>query len=322
MRCKSVAPGVALLMLAMAMPAPAFDLQGHRGARGLRPENTLAGFAFALSLGVTTLETDLGVTKDGVLVLSHDRYLNPDIVREPDGRWIAGKGPPIHALTLDELMRYDIGRLNPASRYARPFPEQRPADAQRFPTLAGLFTLVKSDHRRVRLNVETKISPLDPGSTVDAATFARMTVDAIRAAKLEHDVTIESFDWRTLLEARKLAPEIETVCLTIETPNDDTVRRSDEKPSPWLAGLDLASHGASLPRLVRAAGCAAWSPFWRNVSVAEVNESHELGLRVIVWTVNDPVDMGKLIDLGVDGMITDYPDRARQVMASKGISLP
>ena len=316
------APVLALLALAMALPAHAFDLQGHRGARGLRPENTLAGFAFASAVGVTTLETDLGVTKDGVLVLSHDRYLNPDIVRDPDGHWLRARGPAIHSLTLTELKRYDIGRLNPASRYAQQFPDQRAEDGQRFPTLAELLDLVKAQRQPARLNVETKISPLDPESTVDAATFARRAVDAIRAAKLESGVTIESFDWRTLLESRKLAPAIETVCLTIETPNEDTVRRGDGRPSPWLGGLDLAAHGGSLPRLAKAAGCATWSPFWRNVSTAEVEASHRLGLRVVVWTVNDPADMAKLIDLGVDGLITDYPDRARKVMAAKRIALP
>ena len=314
--------GLALLALAAAGPAHAFDLQGHRGARGLRPENTLAAFSFALAIGVTTLETDLAVTKDDVLVISHDRYLNPDVVRGPDGRWLAAKGPPIHALTLAELERYDIGRLNPASRYAQQFPEQRAEDGQRFPTLAEVFALVKGRSRPARLNIETKISPLDPESTLDAATFARLTVEAIRAAKLESEVTIQSFDWRTLLESRKLAPGIDTVCLTIETPSDDTVRRGDAKPSPWLGGLDLAAYGGSVPRLAKAAGCAAWSPLWRNVSPAEVDDAHKLGLRVIPWTVNDPADMAKLIDMNVDGLITDYPDRARKVMAAKGLPLP
>jgi glycerophosphoryl diester phosphodiesterase len=312
----------ALLACVVSHSADAFDLQGHRGARGLRPENTLAGFAFVLSIGVTTLETDLAVTKDGVLVLSHDRYLNSDVVRGPDGRWLASKGPPIHALTLVDLKRYDIGRLNPASRYAQQFPEQRPEDGQRFPTLSELFALVKAQSRPVRLNIETKISPLDPESTVDAETFARLTVEAIRTANLASDATIQSFDWRTLIEARKLAPEIETVCLTIETPRDDTVRRGDARPSPWLAGLDLAAHGGSLPQLVKAAGCAAWSPYFRNVSAAEVDESHRLGLRVVPWTINDPADMARLIELGVDGLITDYPERARKVMADNGIALP
>jgi len=320
---KPTTPPIGALILAvLALPAVAFDLQGHRGARGLRPENTLAAFSFALATGVTTLETDLAVTRDGVLVLSHDPYLNPDLVRTPDGKWLADRGPPIHTLTAAEIKSYDIGRINPASAYARQFPEQRPEDGQRFPALTELFALVKAGSRPARLNIETKLTPDSGGDTVDADTFARLTVEAIRKVGLAGEVTIQSFDWRTLVAAKKLAPDIETVCLTIETENNDTVRRRAESPSPWLAGFDLRAYDGSLPRAVKAAGCATWSPFWRNVTAASVGESHALGLQVLPWTVNDPRDMARLIEMSVDGLITDYPDRARRVMAEKGIPLP
>ena len=303
-----------------AAPAPAFDLQGHRGTRGLAPENTMAAYARAIAIGVTTIETDLAVTKDGVLVISHDPFLNPDIVRGPDGRWLQAKGPAIHALTLAELGQYDIGRLNPESAYAKQFPEQTPSDGERFPTLAQVFAFVKD--KPVRLNIETKITPENPDETVDAETFAKMVVDAIRTAGLAQRVTIESFDWRTLVIARRLAPEIETVCLTIESDGMDTVQRKSGKPSPWNAGLDLAAHGGSVPRLVKAAGCRTWSPFWRNVTEAEVIDAHALGLRVLPWTVNNPAEMARLIDLEVDGLISDYPDRLRKAMRDKGMPLP
>lgn len=316
---------IAAVALAVALAAPAapgFDLQGHRGARGLRPENTLAAFSFALATGVTTLETDLAVTKDGVLVISHEPYLNPDLVRTPDGKWLDAKGPPIHSLTLAELERYDVGRTNPASAYARQFPEQRPEDGQRFPTLAQLFALAKAASRPVRFNLETKIAPDGSFATVEPKEFAALVVGAIRDAGLVGEAAIQSFDWRTLVEAKKLAPDIETVCLTMETPKDDTVRRPSGAPSPWLAGLDLRAAGGSLPKLVREAGCGTWSPLWRNVDAAALAESHALGLKVLPWTVNDPKEMARLIDLGVDGLITDYPDRARRVMADKGMPLP
>src|SRR3974377_347349 len=118
---------IAALAWLAALPAQAFDLEGHRGTRGLRPENTLAAFKRAIEIGVTTLETDLAVTKDGVLLISPAPFLNPDVVRGADGRWLDAKGPPIHALTLAELERYDIGRLNPASKYAQQFPQQEAA---------------------------------------------------------------------------------------------------------------------------------------------------------------------------------------------------
>ena len=296
--------------------AVAFDLQGHRGARGLAPENTLAAFRLALALGVTTLETDLAVTKDGVVVLGHDPRLNPDLVRGPDGQWIAAPGPAIRSLTRAELERYDIGRINPASKYASQFPQQKPVDGERIPTLAALYAMAGPN---VRFNIETKIDPAKPDETLDPGQFTRVVVDVIRAANAAERTTLQSFDWRTLLEARRIAPEIKTACLTIESNNMDTVRRTTGQPSAWLGGLDLAAAGGSLPRLVKAAGCAVWSPFWRNVTADSVTEAHGLGLKVIPWTVNTAAEMAALVDLGVDGLITDYPDRAQPVLEAKGL---
>ncbi len=316
---------VAATFLLSTLPSPlasAFDLQGHRGARGLAPENTMAAFARAQAIGVTTIETDLAVTRDGVLVISHDPFLNPDLVRGTDGRWLAAKGAPIRTLTLAELKQYDIGRLNPESAYARQFPEQQARDGERFPALSELIASVQASGRPLRLNLETKITPTQPDDTVDAQTFARLLVDAITKGGLTQRATIQSFDWRTLVQAKKLAPEIETVCLTIESDNMDTVQRSSGRPSPWHAGLDLTAQGGSLPRLVQAAGCGTWSPFWRNVTAALVLEAHALGIKVVAWTVNTPADMGRLIDMKVDGLISDYPDRLRKVMADKGVLVP
>jgi glycerophosphoryl diester phosphodiesterase len=306
----------------LTLPAQAFDLEGHRGARGLAPENTLAAFRRALAIGVTTLETDLGVTRDDVIVIAHDPVLNPDLVRTSDGRWLTAKGPAIRTLTLDELRRYDIGRIDPASRYATQFPSQVAVDGERYPTLRELFDLVKSDGKGVRLNLETKLSPARPDETVDPATFARLVVDAVRNAGLTDRITLQSFDWRTLVEVRKLAPAIPTACLTTETENSDNVKPRDNSPSPWTAGFDLNAYDGSVPRLVRAAGCAIWSPNARNATPARIAEAHKLGLKVLPWTVNDPADMARLIDLGVDGLITDYPDRLRKVMVEKGLPLP
>lgn len=312
---------VALALLASAAPGFAFDLEGHRGTRGLAPENTLAAFRTALAVGVTTIETDMAVTKDGVIVLSHEPFLNPDIVRDTDGRWLAAKGPPIHALTLAELRRYDIGRLNPASAYARQFPEQRPADGERFSTLDELFALARASAKPVRFNVETKITPASGDSTPDPESFARAVVAAVRAAGMTERVTVQSFDWRTLRAVKRLAPELETSCLTIQSKDMDTVSAADGA-SPWFAGLSLAEHGGSLPATVKAAGCGVWSMFWRNLTPAELAQAHALGLKVLPWTVNDPFDMRRLVDLGVDGIITDYPDRLRAVLAEKGMALP
>jgi glycerophosphoryl diester phosphodiesterase len=305
-----------------AIPASAFDLEGHRGARGLAPENTLAAFRRALAIGVTTFETDLAVTRDDVLVLSHDRRLNRDIVRGADGRWLAADGPPIRTLTRAELDRYDVGRIDPSTRYAAQFPQQQAVDGERVPTLAQLFALVRESNTPVRLNLETKIDPRRPDESVDAATFAQLAVDAIRDAGYVDRTTLQSFDWRTLVEAKKRMPALRTACLSIQTADDDTIRPAGDGASAWTAGLDVREYGGSVPKLAQAAGCAVWSPFWRDATPQRIAEAHALELEVLPWTVNDPVDMTRLIDAGVDGLITDYPDRLRTVMRAKGLPLP
>jgi glycerophosphoryl diester phosphodiesterase len=310
------------LLAALALSASAFDLEGHRGARGLAPENTLAAFRKALEIGVTTIETDMAVTRDDVIVISHDPFLNPDLVRDPEGHWLTGKGPPIRTLTLAELRRYDVGRANPASKYAQQFPEQRPADGERFPRLAELFALGKASGKPVRFNIETKITPTSGADTPDVATFARLVVAAVRDAGVTDRVTVESFDWRTLRAVKRLAPEIETSCITMQTKSNDTVSDVDGAASPWHAGLALRDHGGSLPATVKAAGCSVWSMFWRNLTSRELAEAHALGLKVLPWTVNDPSEMRRLIELGVDGIVTDYPDRLRAVTSEKKMALP
>jgi glycerophosphoryl diester phosphodiesterase len=321
-RAQATLRSLALPLLLVVLPAPAFDLEGHRGTRGLAPENTLPAFRRALEIGITTIETDLGVTKDDVVVISHNPNLNPDLVRDPEGHWLAAPGPYIRALTFAELSRYDIGRINPASQYARQFPNQQATDGERFPKLSELFDLARASGKSVRFNIETKITPTSGENTPDPATFAKLVIAVVREAKLADRVTIQSFDWRTLREAKRIAPEIETSCLTIQTKSDDTVTTADGGPSPWHAGLALRDYGGSLPALVRAAGCGTWSMFWRNLTPKDLGVAHALGLKVLPWTVNERSDMRSLIELGVDGIITDYPDRLREVMVEKKMALP
>jgi glycerophosphoryl diester phosphodiesterase len=282
------------------MTASAFDLQGHRGARGLAPENTLQAFATALAIGVTTLELDTGITKDGVVVVHHDRRLNPDIARDPDGRWVEAPAPLIYELSFEELRRYDVGRLRPGSGTAGRFPEQQPVDGARVPSLAELFELVqKSGNTTVRFNIETKVSPQAPEETQAPEPFARALIAEIRKAGLEERTSIQSFDWRTLQVVERDAPAIATVYLT--------GRRRD---------------AGSQPKAVHAAGGRIWSPNFEEMDSASVVEARALGLQVIPWTVNEPAAIERALDLGLDGLITDYPDRAKAQMQRRGLPLP
>lgn len=301
------------------LQAHAFDLQGHRGARGLAPENTLPAFELALRLGVDTLELDIGVAADGTVVVSHDPYLNPVITRDASGQWLAGdKGPLVRSLTLAQLQTYELGRIKPGTPYAQTFSTQQPHDGTRMPTLAALFERARAlGADAVRFNIETKINPTRPGDTVDPEVMTRALLNTVRAAGMTQRVTIQSFDWRTLRIAQGQEPGIPTVYLTVQTQNSDNTR-----DPAWTAGFKLADHGASVPAMVKAAGGAVWSPNAGALTQALVKEAQALGLKVIPWTVNAPADMERLIGWGVDGLISDYPDRLREVMQKQGMALP
>ncbi|MCW5603988.1 MAG: glycerophosphodiester phosphodiesterase, partial [Burkholderiales bacterium] len=234
----------ALLMAAGGVAG--LDLQGHRGARGLLPENTLPAFARALAIGVTTLELDAAITRDGVVVVSHDATLNPDITRGPGGGWITRGDLAIHALTWQELQSYDVGRIRPQTAYAQRFPEQRPVDGSRIPRLAEVFELAhRAGNNSVRFNIETKISPEQSRLTASPEVFARTLIGLIRSENLESRVTIQSFDWRTLQVVQREAPRIATVYLTAQQPWLDNIRAHDVS-SPWTAGLHVGNHGRSV----------------------------------------------------------------------------
>jgi glycerophosphoryl diester phosphodiesterase len=322
-----LALGAALAAAALAGAekpgARPFDLQGHRGGRGLWPENTLAAFSSALSLGVSTLELDCGVTSDGVVVVHHDPMLNADHTRDERGRYLESNGPTLLSLRYEDVRRYDVGRLRPGSADAGRYPEQRPVDGERIPRLADVFALVlKRGNRDVRFNVETKIFPEHAELTLPPEAFAQAVVRVVRDAGMDSRTAIQSFDWRTLKAVRRIAPGIATVALTRQRPGDDTVQLGRTGPSPWLAGLDADDFGGSLPKLVKASGASVWSPHYLDLDAAKVEEAHALGLLVVPWTINETADMERVAGWNVDGIISDRPDRLRAVLQAKGVTLP
>jgi glycerophosphoryl diester phosphodiesterase len=318
-RCRSA---WAAVLMAACLQAAAFDLQGHRGARGLAPENTIPGFALTLGIGVDTLETDIAVSRDGVLVISHDPALNPDITRGPDGQFLSSRGPVIWHTDFAELQRYDVGRLKPGTRYAEQYPEQNLHDGARLPRLEELFALVKkSGNHKVRLALEIKVRPDAPDETMAPEPFARNLVDAVRAAGFAQRTTILSFDWRALQAVQKMAPEIGTVYLSIQRPQFDNIGAGKPGVSPWTAGIGHAEHG-SVPKMIRSAGGRIWSAFHLDLDAAQVEEAKALGLTVLAWTVNEPAQIARAMDLGVDGIVTDRPDRVRAEMQRRGMPLP
>jgi glycerophosphoryl diester phosphodiesterase len=266
---------------------------------------------------------DLGVTRDGTLVVVHDQRLSPDLARSVGGVWVEPPGAAIASLTLAELKGFEGGRIRPGSKYAARYPEQRQLDGVTIPTLAEVVALVRAaGNRAVRFNLETKLSPLEPGLAPAPDDFARAVVEAVQREGIAGRTTIQSFDWRSLHSVQALTPRITLACLSAEQPWLDTIGRGRPGASPWTGGLDIDQFDGDVAALASAAGCDVWSPYAGDLDRAAVRSAHREGLRVVVWTVDEPAEMERMIDLRVDGIITDYPDRLRAVMAARGLALP
>lgn len=304
-------------------PARHLEIQGHRGARGLLPENTLPGFAATLALGVDTLELDVGISRDGVVMVHHDSTLNPMTTRDSAGEWIPlTERPPISSLDAAQLKTYDVGMLKPDSNYAKLYPQQAAVPGARIPTLNEVIELLHrchSDH--VRLNIEAKLDPENPALTAPPEIFVNLLLQALQVTNMMDRATIQSFDWRVPAHVQTLAPQVQTGYLSEQRPGRDTVRNRDDAPSPWTNGLKFDDFQGSLPRMVKAAGGGIWSPDYRSLGEDALREAHSLGLRVVVWTVNCRDDICRMISMGADGVISDYPDRVREAAQQLGLEV-
>ncbi|MFL6124126.1 glycerophosphodiester phosphodiesterase family protein [Actinophytocola sp.] len=328
--------------------ASPFDIQAHRGGRAVRPENTLAAFRNAIGMpDVSTLELDTGVTKDGVLVVSHDRAVNgahcvdtaPVRPNDPAFPYV---GKLIHDLTLAQLRTVDCG-----AKTLPEFPNQVAVPGERIPTLREVLNLART-RPDIRLNIETKISPL-VRDTVDYRTFTRKLVRAL--AGWEKRTTIQSFDWRTIRYARQLNPRVETVALVWQYGPAECQTLADEcslqarygdpsVKSPWTGGLDWWYY-RDLGKLTRAAGASTVSANWQ---VHDPNQAavanpdwylrtdpsyysgptvpvlrERYGLKVVPYTVDDEATMDRVIALGVDGLISDDPELLVAVARRAGL---
>ena len=183
-------------------------------------------------------------------------------------------------------------------------------------SLAAVFEQVhRSGNRTLRFNIETKLTPLDPALAPEPDAFVRAVLAVVDRHGMRGRVTLQSFDWRTLQAAQRVAPEVPTVCLSSEQSWANNVADAH-----WTAGLSLADQG-SVPKLVQAAGCAVWSPWFGDLTPALLAEARALKLPVVVWTVNEPAQIEQMLALGVDGISSDRPDRVRDAMTARGMTL-
>ena len=295
-------------------------IHGHRGARGLAPENTLAGFACACAVGVHGLELDVLISADEKIVVHHDARLNTDLCRDAAGNWVTGRTPAIYTLTEDEIRTYDVGTIRPGSEQETRFPSQQGVNGEPIPLLSDLVIWWQSlSPYRPVLNIELKSDPRYPDESPDPLDYALIVVSELKKWDLLDSVWLQAFDWRLLQAIQRLSDDAFTGYLSSERDHDATVSKEGE--SPWLAGFDPCRFSSSLPQAIQAAGGRFWGPAFGDLSKAGVQEAQTLGLSVHTWTLNENDAFQRAIDLGVDGMTSDYPDRARAALHSAGFSV-
>jgi glycerophosphoryl diester phosphodiesterase len=288
------------------------EVHGHRGARGLRPENTVPGFGHALALGVDVIELDVGLTADGTVIVNHDQTLSATTLRDTGPAWPGDPlfpyvGRSIRELTLAQIKTVDAGVRR--SDDDDPFTlTQLPTPGTRLPTLAEVCSLIgRYDADALELAVELKTDGGWPDA--DVARFVAEVAKVLDEHGLARRTRLLGFDWRVLTHARRLAPEARRVAL---------IERKTLHPVHPPEHLDVR-------RLIDAArelGATGFSPERTLVTPRLVQDAHERGLPVTVWTVNDPAEMARFIELGVDAIVSDYPDRLHTALKSQGLPRP
>ena len=295
-------------------------IYGHRGARGDIVENSIEGFKYTFDLGIKAIEFDVVITKDNIPVLFHDYRLNKDMVKDSSGNWLEETGPKIIDLTFDELSSYNIESLKPESGYSKRFKKQNPAQGAKIPKLADLFQLVnEGKNKDVFLNLEIKSTPTQDNVTPDHKTTIELILKDIKKFNLEDRVLVTSYDFKNLYELKKQNPNVLRGFITLQQDLSRT-KKNIYEGSPWMAKSFPLEDLFLLPNLVKSLEGHMWSAFYRDVTKQNVELAHKHGLATCVWTVNREQDIIRMIEYGVDGIITDYPKKVQEICKSKNIS--
>ncbi|MGM7724354.1 glycerophosphodiester phosphodiesterase [Metabacillus sp. Hm71] len=344
---KILAAAIAALMMCSVQPALAadkesdrsfgpstFDLQAHRGGMGLTVESTIASFSHALEMGVSTLELDVQITEDNQAVVTHDRKISgrnckdtsPAFPGDPEFPYV---GKYIKDLTLAQIRTMDCGTTTKPE-----YPEQQSSPGAKMPLLSEVFDLVnRYKAKKVWMNIETKVEAGAPWETAPREEFVQIVARHVREAGMLDRVSIQSFDWGSLMRMKEVEPRLPVVALTN---GPQFLQPGQPGASPWLGGIDIDDFDGDLVAAAKSFGADAISPvhgFPQNGKITDENyvpyvtremveDAHKAGMKVIPWTINDKATMNKVIDDGVDGIITDYPDRLREVMEERGFKLP
>jgi glycerophosphoryl diester phosphodiesterase len=303
------------VFLLVSFPAESLTVYGHRGARGLAPENTLPAFHEALKQHVDYIDLDVVMTSDGVLVAHHDLTLNADITRDESGHWVEGEHV-IKALTLAELQTYDVGRIHADTPHAAIYKHQKPVDGTHIPTLRAVIREMKATaDYSVGFQIELKTDPTLPHLSASSEAMAIALEEVIRDEGVSARTKVQAYDWRALFLLQQLNPEIETAYLT-DIDHEKVLRHMNSAVAgQWTGGYLLKDYYDSIPQMIKALGGTWWDVEDIALTLEQLNQAHQLGLKVAVWTYPErtghEIDMElveKLIAMPVDGVITDRPD--------------
>ena len=295
-------------------------IYGHRGARGDLPENTLESFKYLFENNINAYETDILITKDLTPVITHDFRLDPSFTKDEDGNWIKDENIKIFDLTYEEISKFDVGSLNKLTRYGRRFVNQRSLENQKIPKLSELLDLSsKNISENLLINLEIKSTPDEENLTPDLEDTVRLVVKEINKSNLKNKIIISSFDWRTLTEIKNHYPEISRAYLTYQQKTGVKIKNTIYNRSPWISYLPFFENH-ELPKIIKSQGGKAWHPYYKDITKKLVEISHQEDLSVNVWTVNKEYDMLKMVEYGVDGIMTDYPLRLKEVCEKENIN--
>jgi glycerophosphoryl diester phosphodiesterase len=288
-------------------------IYGHRGARGVLPENTLESFKYLFENNIYAYETDILISKDFIPVITHDFRLDPSYTKDINDNWIEDENIKIIDLTYDQILQFDVGTLNKLSKYGRKFINQKSLQNQKIPKLSELLKLTSDNIvEDLLINLEIKSTPIEKNLTPEPDEMVKIIIDEVSRSNLEDRIIYSSFDWRVLREIKERDSKIPRAYLT------SGARGKIYDKSPWLDFTPL-HNGVELPELIKALGGSAWHPNYKDVNKELVQISHDKGLPVNVWTVNRESDMLRMIDYGVDGIMTDYPLKLKELCERKNI---
>ena len=295
-------------------------IYGHRGARGDLPENTLESFKYLFENNINAYETDILISKDLIPVITHDFRLDPSLTKDNDGNWIKDENIKIFDLTYEELLKFDVGSINKLSRYGRRFVNQKPLENQRIPKLSELLALSsKNISENLLINLEIKSTPDEENLTPAPEYTVKLVVDEINVSNLKDKIIVSSFDWRTLTEIKNQYPEISRAYLTYQQVRGMKIKKTIYNRSPWMSFLPFYEDH-ELPKIIKSEGGKAWHPYRKDITKKLVEISHQEDLPVNVWTVNKEYDMLKMVEYGVDGIMTDYPLRLKELCEKENIN--